>query len=152
MRCEWCDQEMTEAASCKDVDLSVVAPGCEGNRCGDCGVVAGGVHHPGCDVERCSACGGQAIACDCKDHDGRKSRWAGEFPGVAEARKAGFFCRDFHPDGRVATPEDPITGDEILDQWNGRPIQWHVPCGPDDPGAHPDLNRWAMHVSARRKP
>lgn len=32
-------------------------------RCDDCGVKPGGVHHFGCDMERCPSCGGQLIMC-----------------------------------------------------------------------------------------
>jgi len=41
-------------------------------RCHDCHVTVGGLHHPGCDVERCPQCRGQAIGCGCgstKDED-----------------------------------------------------------------------------------
>ena len=34
-------------------------------RCHDCGVEAGGVHHDGCDMECCPFCGDQFISCDC---------------------------------------------------------------------------------------
>jgi len=32
-------------------------------RCEDCGVKPGGVHHFGCDTEPCPSCGGQLITC-----------------------------------------------------------------------------------------
>lgn len=37
----------------------------EQNRCGDCGVREGELHHRGCDMERCPFCGGQLITCNC---------------------------------------------------------------------------------------
>ena len=35
------------------------------NRCHDCDVLPGEVHHEGCDVERCPFTGKQRITCDC---------------------------------------------------------------------------------------
>lgn len=145
--CADCDQEMREAATCLaygEVDPSVVAPGSEGKRCHDCGVLPGGVHHPGCDTERCSVCGGQWITCAHEEHDGQKSRWTGEWPGVAECRALGWYSRDLHLDGTVPTKERPI----IIGAGN---MRWHEPCGPDDEGAREDLNRWARHVRSGGK-
>ena len=33
------------------------------DRCHDCGVAVGGLHHPGCDVEECPFCHGQWLLC-----------------------------------------------------------------------------------------
>jgi hypothetical protein len=135
--CVWFDEATGETSLA--LDPSVVAPGCEARRCPDCKVMPGGAHHGGCDVERCSACGGQWISCGHEEHDGSKTRWTGEWPGVAECRAAGLFCRDFHADGTPVTEANPIDWDK---EWGK--IRFHVPCGPDDEGAHPDLNRWTM--------
>jgi hypothetical protein len=35
------------------------------NRCHDCDVLPGEIHHEGCDVERCPFTGIQRIGCDC---------------------------------------------------------------------------------------
>jgi hypothetical protein len=81
--CTYCDQEMTTAGGCTDVPHVIdhekfppIRYGSEPGyrrikqRCHDCNVVPGRVHHHGCDVERCPACGRQSISCDCL--------WAGE--------------------------------------------------------------------------
>lgn len=57
----------------------------------------------------------QWIGCGCQEHDPMKSRWSGEWPGVAECRELGFWCVELG--GRF----------------------W--PCAPDYPGATEDLNR-----------
>jgi hypothetical protein len=36
-------------------------------RCRDCGVLKGQIHHFGCCAEECPACGGQFISCGCFD-------------------------------------------------------------------------------------
>ncbi len=40
-------------------------PARKSDRCGDCNVKPGGIHHCGCDQERCPGCGRQLIMCPC---------------------------------------------------------------------------------------
>lgn len=98
------------------------------DRCPDCGVEPGSVHDSGCDVERCSVCKGQWIMCGHDDHDPEKSKWVGEWPGVAECRELGFWCVE-RPAGMG---NHPVGG-----------CFW--PCTPDYPGAREDLNRLAYY-------
>ena len=49
-----------------DYDYLAVEPD---ERCHDCKVIVGGLHHPGCDVERCPRCKWQAISCGCANED-----------------------------------------------------------------------------------
>jgi hypothetical protein len=88
--------------------------------CPDCGVSPGEFHVPGCDVERCTDCGHQAIGCDCPlDEEPAHPRlpWTGEFPGVAECREYGLWARTLpgktgsHPckAGTPGAAEDLIT-------------------------------------------
>lgn len=37
-------------------------------RCHDCNVKIGGIHHPGCDMEECPKCHKQLISCGCVDN------------------------------------------------------------------------------------
>lgn len=73
----FCGQEMKTALSCRQyliryADGEDVVPtrhGNEerldampyGNRCSDCGVEMGGIHHPGCDWAECPRCGEQLM-------------------------------------------------------------------------------------------
>jgi hypothetical protein len=70
--CPDCKRETRLAPSCV-TDFAVVVgnktferirhPTDAADRCGDCGVMPGGVHHFGCDMERCPSCDGQLISC-----------------------------------------------------------------------------------------
>ena len=75
--CWFCHREMTTADSCSDQHLTLDgtryemvrlgeeegAPTEEGDRCGDCGVASGGIHHPDCDIQECPICHGQVGLC-----------------------------------------------------------------------------------------
>ena len=54
--CTWCNQEMTTGASCNVAALryrgEVRWLAKARQRCGDCGVARGGLHHLGCDLQR----------------------------------------------------------------------------------------------------
>ena len=119
----------------KNIDEAAI----KGDRtCGDCGAFPGAFHMPGCDVERCGCRQGgqQALSCStCTDESyfANRIRWSGAWPGKLEAEYHGLFCRD-EIDGK------PATMAEMLQRPPG--AVWHVPCGKDDEGARPDLNRW----------
>ena len=87
--CIWCGVEMATGRSCT-VDrlhrggrqIALAAFGSEpasagrAERCGDCGVARGGLHHLGCDVQRCPVCSGQLASCACEfDED---ELWEGD--------------------------------------------------------------------------
>ena len=77
--CQYCESEMRSADGCKEapivmLDGTTYEPVRYGEeigwprtreRCGDCNVLAGRVHHHGCDIERCPSCQRQAITCGC---------------------------------------------------------------------------------------
>lgn len=79
--CKECNKEMSTAEGCipmpiiykkkvyaqipfDEGDMDNPKPG---DRCHDCNVLYGQLHHPGCDVERCPICGGQRMTCGCDD-------------------------------------------------------------------------------------
>jgi hypothetical protein len=64
------------------------------------------------------ACGRQRISCGCEDHG--VDAWAGEYPGVVECRRRGWYS--YLPGGGTG---------------------WHR-CSKDHPGASEDLNRLAL--------
>jgi len=39
----------------------------ESERCPDCNIMKGGIHHPGCATEECPNCHKQLIFCSCLD-------------------------------------------------------------------------------------
>ena len=77
--CRYCESEMRVADGCSEAAI-VMADGTTyepirygdergwprmRDRCGDCNVLAGRVHHHGCDIEHCPRCQRQAITCGC---------------------------------------------------------------------------------------
>ena len=129
---------------------------------------------PGCDVERCPRCKGQIISCGCiyevngldrgtleethpeiynggptdemyakwdAEWGDKYLRWTGVWPGVVECHELGLYCRDLWKDTR----EPILPGGYDYAESRRRGVHWHVPCGPDDPGAHADLNRLSRH-------
>jgi hypothetical protein len=100
------------------------------DRCHDCGARPGQMHQEGCDVEQCPGCGGQRLTCGCEDDDVRglaRLPWTGEWPGTAECREFGWYAR--RVPGRRG---------------------WQ-PCGPDEEGAHPNVNRLLTEATWDRK-
>jgi hypothetical protein len=102
------------------------------NTCPDCGVVPGVEHETGCDWARCLHTGEQRFShevttediasgeADPPDHDCGRDVWTGEFPGVADAIRLGWYSY-FRPE-------------------YGEGIGWQR-CPPTDPRGTPDVNR-----------
>jgi hypothetical protein len=90
------------------------------NRCPDCAVAPGKIHHGYCDVARCLVTGGQRFSC-WGDHDCGHDTWTGEWPGYAEATEFGWFALLVSGQGWVSVP-------------------------PGTPGAIPDLNRLVVEA------
>ncbi len=108
------------------------------DQCPDCKVLIGEQHTADCLVAVCVTTGHQrALHADLPDlpvpaglpadldiHTCGFDIWTGRIPGVVEAVAHGLWAR-------------PATADEsaLTEGW--------VPCGPDEPGAVPDLDRLA---------
>jgi hypothetical protein len=114
--------------------------------CGDCGVKPGQYHIPGCDVERCPDCGGQMISCgminlnsgECNPDEkrdefgeGERLPWTGVWPGVLECIEYGFYSKWHETGGWLLPPTDEHKGFKA-GHW--------VECSGDDPKAGPGLN------------
>jgi len=72
--CEYCNQDMTnDQSSCTWNAVKISGKFYKRNtdyhdvneRCHDCGILNGGVHHFGCDMERCPVCKDQLAFCGC---------------------------------------------------------------------------------------
>ncbi len=88
--CIYCGNDMIYGTSCTEASIRIggldyppVRCGEETGyrfaevteRCGDCGVPKGAVHHHGCDLEQCPACEAQLLSCGCtNDPDGDDHR------------------------------------------------------------------------------
>src|SRR3954451_22411642 len=94
------------------------------DTCPACGANVGELHRAGCDVEPCPHCGRQLSSCGHFQFgssngppDHMRLPWEGEWHGELECREFGWYSK--------LTPDGP----------------GYVPCGADEPGASPDLNR-----------
>lgn len=87
--------------------------------CHDCGAEPGEMHVGSCDVSRCANCGWQYLMCGCDNPS--LMIWTGQWPGDKEAIEFGWYCK-----------------------WSAS--GW-VPCGKDDEGAGPDINRLATEAA-----
>lgn len=120
--------------------------------CHDCAVSPGEPHLDGCDVARCLVTGGQRLQCYPEaaydpsdpewdeiafDHYGDCGQdiWTGEWPGDADCRRLGFWCR-WEVDGKLAEFGPPTWGG--VGRW--------ARCEADDDGATPDLNRLVVEA------
>jgi hypothetical protein len=91
------------------------------DTCPDCGAPVNAPHTEGCDVARCLFNGEQRVAHDSNSHDCGRDVWTGLWPGEAECVEFGWWSV-FHGFSKVGG-----TG-------------W-LRCGPDTPGAVPNLSR-----------
>jgi hypothetical protein len=93
-------------------------------NCPACNAKPSSLHRLGCDVERCPRCGLQLLSCEHflfgaaePPPDEERLPWTGEWPGEAECRELGWWCK-ISPAGLG-----------------------NIPCALDDPDGGPDLNR-----------
>lgn len=85
-------------------------------KCHDCGVEPGALHIPGCDTERCPDCGGQYISCDCPDSLTPRLPWTGTWPGAIECREFGWWCKWVDGRGWVTCDADTAGATEDLNR------------------------------------
>ena len=141
-------------------------PGCDVERCGCCGgqAISCGCAYPQEDEktwwmentydpdgdmdpeEAWQQARAQAVENDRIHFENRpNNRWLGVFPGYVECFELGWFCRSLTPEGK------PLDYGDLLTKWDNNEILWHVPCGPEDDGASPNLSRWAAAGRPRGK-
>jgi hypothetical protein len=71
--CKHCNQEMLHATGCTYRYFIIEGKKYRRNtayhdshdRCHDCGIINGNIHHFECDIERCPRCEGQLLSCAC---------------------------------------------------------------------------------------
>lgn len=132
--CNYCDREMTTAPGClveadEEKQALKIRFGSESRyrpadgyqpseRCHDCGVRLGGLHHPGCDVEECPSCGGQRWGCACQPRPSGGPAAGLRVLPVYRGWTIDWRCRQFrrvHKDHSVEFLDfDTGAGDELL--------------------------------------
>jgi hypothetical protein len=84
--------------------------------CSSCDAPPGSYHTPGCDVERCPDCGLQHISCShagtAREHP--RLAWTGKWPGATECEEFGWYAvMNLHGPGWVSC--EPGTPGSIPD-------------------------------------
>lgn len=72
-KCENCKEDMSKVDSCTLTHIKIgnkiykriTSYHDKNERCHDCNIVNGKVHHFGCDMERCPVCKDQLAFCEC---------------------------------------------------------------------------------------
>ena len=96
-------------------------------RCPCCYARIGRLHRRRCSVEMCPYCGDHAALCECRAPQDDRLQWTGLFPGEAECQANGWWVKGDAKGG------------------------WVRCGGPDEEGALPDFNRFAVEYRWSRQ-